>query len=917
MSRRTPGPPWVVRLYRALVLVFFEAGFRTRHGQEMERLFVERHREVRERGGRLAFLVGAGFDVVRSGVATRLDARRTTRAAGMGPVRGDDRGGGGMDGLRKDARYALRTLWKNPGFTAIAVATIALGIGGNTAIFSVVRAVLMGPLPYEDAERLVMIHGEMRARGVTNFPMSPPDFRDIRDQSTVLEGVAAGFTFAQSLTGDGEPVQIQTGLVTHDFFDVLGVDPILGRGFTEVDTRPNEAGVQPGAPGALPTVVLLSHALWQQRFGGDPGALGRTIEVAGITAEVVGVMPPAFELLLPPSATVARDVDVWTAARIDYDNAPRTNVFLRVVGRLRDGATVEQAQAEMDRIAGDLTAAYEGKAAAGFALSVEPLVEGLTADVRPILLALFGAVGFVLLIACANVANLLLVRASAREREFAVRAAMGGSRRRLIRQMLIESGILAMIGAVVGVAIAAVGVQAILALVPSDLPRAGQVGIDGVVLGFTFLAALGSALVFGLVPALQGSRVDLADSLKDRGQAGTRSSVRLVRNAVVVGEVALSTVLLVGAGLMLRSFVELTAVDPGYDAEGVLTFDVSLPFGRYPQASDRDQAMGELQRRIGALPGVESVSAAFPLPLDGNLFNGRYGLEDALADPSAYRQAAYRAVRPGYLETMGTRVLEGRAFTEADHADSASVVVVDEKLARTLWPDASAVGERMLVRIVTPEPEWVEVIGVVEHQRSEGLAAEGMEQIYFTDRHAGAFASSWVVRAGVDPAVLVPALRRAVDAVDSDLPIASVRRFQDDLDEAMGPTTFALTLIGVFGVTALLLASVGLYGVLSYVVRQRTAEIGVRVAFGAEANNIMGLVVRQGLTLAALGLGLGLAVAVPLSGAVEAMLIGVAPTDPVTFLAVSGVFSLVAVAACVVPARRAMRIDPVQALREG
>lgn len=821
-----------------------------------------------------------------------------------------------MDAVTNDLRYALRTLTKNPGFTAVAVFTIALGIGANTAIFSVVRAVLMGPLPYEDAGELVLVHGAMRTRGVTEFPMSPPDYRDIRDQSTVLADAAAVFTFAQSLTGDGAPVEVQMGLVTHNFFDVLGVAPALGREFGPDDDRPNEQGIQPGQPGALPNTAVLSHALWQQRFGGDPEALGRTIELGGVSAEVVGVMPPAFELLMPPGAALARDVEVWLAGRLDYDNSPRNNVLLRVVGRLRPDATIEQAQSELDRIAAGLAANNEAMAAAGFAIDVEPVAEGITADVRPVLLALFGAVGFVLLIACANVANLLLVRASARERELAVRAALGGSRVQLIRQMLLESGLLAMAGAALGIVLAALGIEALLAMVPSELPRVDQVGIDGAVLAFTFVAAVGAALVFGAVPAVQASRVELADALKDRGQAATRGSTRAIRNAVVVGEVALSTVLLIGAGLMLRSFVSLSSVEPGYDAEEILTFDVSLPFGRYPGPGDRDRVMTELRRQMAALPGVEAVSAVYPLPLDDDIMNGRYGLEDALTDPSAFRQAAYRAVRPGYFEAMGTSVLEGRTFSEADHADSSLVVVVDEILARRLWPDGSAVGERLLIRAITPEPEWVEVVGVVEHQRSETLAADGMEQIYFTDRYFGGFASAWVVRAGVDLSALAPALRGAVDAVDPNLPIASFRRLQSDVDEAMGPTTFALTLIGLFGVIALVLASVGLYGVLAYVVRQRSAEIGVRMAFGARAESILALVVRQGLGLAGAGLVLGLVVAVPLSGVLDAMLVGVAPTDTLTFVGISALFTVVALVACWIPARRATKVDPVQALRD-
>ena len=619
---------------------------------------------------------------------------------------------------------------------------------------------------------------------------------------------------------------------------------------------------------------------------------------------------------MPPTAALAEDPDLWLAARIDYENAPSNNVFLRPVGRLRDGATREQLQQQVDRISADLAANDQVKATAGYAARVESLHADLTAHVRPVLLALFGAVVFVLLIACANVSNLLLVRASGRDRELAVRAAMGGSRGRLIRQMLIESGLLAFAGAVVGVALASGGIGLLLSLQPDDLPRIEHVGVDGAALLFTLLAAGAAAIVFGTLPALQGSRVDLADALKERGSAGANAARRLVRNGIVIGEVALSLVLLIGAGLMVRSFVELMNVSPGFEAEGVITFSAALPFGAYPQPVDRANFSAELARRIEALPGVERASLAFPLPLTGNLANGRYGTEEALTDPESFRQAAYRSVRPGYFEAMGTRLLAGRTFSEADQADSTLVVVIDDKLAGILWPGESAVGRRFLIRAVTPEPEWVEVIGVVEHQRAETLAADGPETVYFTDRYMGSFGGTWVVKAGVDPAGLVSAIRQEVAALDPRIPVADVEPMTSYVEQARGPTRFALTLIGVFGLVALVLASIGLYGVLSYVVRQRTAEIGVRMAFGAEAGSILRLVVGQGLVLAAGGVALGLVAAVPMTGFMESMLVGVTPTDPLTFAAIASVFLGVAALACWIPARRAAHVDPVRALRD-
>jgi predicted permease len=820
-----------------------------------------------------------------------------------------------MDGLAKDLRYAARTLRRSPGFALVAVLTIALGIGANTAIFSVVRGVLLSPLPYPRSDELVVLWGEMRNRGVLDFPHSPPDFRDYREQADLFRDLGAVFTFPVSLTGDGEPEQVIAGLVTPNFFRVLGVQPGLGRDFAEEDGAPQGPAAPGGAPGPLPNMVILGHALWQQRYGGDPSILGRTIQIGGVASEIVGVTPDGFELLMPPGSALASPVDLWVAARLDYANSPRNNVFLRVVGRLKERATLEQAQAQVDRIATALAADDQVKTTAGYAVRLEPLQKGVTADVRPTLVALFGMVAFVLLIACANVSNLLLVRATGREREMAVRAAMGGSRGRLARQTLVESGLIAGAGALVGLALAWVGVRLLLALHPANLPRLDAIRLDGWVLGFTAMAAVGAALLFGMVPSLQASRLELADALKDRGQAGGGPGRRLLRDAVVVGEVALSVVLLIGAGLMVRSFVALTRVSPGFEAEGLLTFTVPVPFGRYPQPIDRANLHDALQRALEAVPGVTSASAALPLPLDGQLFNGRYGTEEALTNPEAFRQATYRAVLPEYFETMGTPLLAGRPLTRADQSDSARVVVVDDKLARILWPGESAVGKRLLIRAVTPDPEWMDVVGVVEHQYHESLTSEGRETVFMTDRYVGGGANGWAVRTTGDPLALVPSLRAALRDVDPDLPMADVRPMADLVQRAMAPTRFALTLIALFGVVALALAVVGLYGVLSYTARQRTAEIGVRMAFGAAAGRILRLVVAEGLALAAVGVVGGVGAALGLTRVMRSLLVGVTPTDPLTFVAIGAGFLVVAAGACWIPARRATHVDPVVALR--
>lgn len=826
----------------------------------------------------------------------------------------ETRRGGTVDGLRKDLAYAVRTLVNRPAFSAVAIVTIALGIGANTAIFSVVRAVLLRPLPYQDPSRLVMVWGEMTARNMQYWPHSPPDFYDYREQSELFEDFAGVFTFAQPLTGEGDPVQVTVGGVTQSFFSLLGVSPALGRDFVAEDVLappPDTTGGQPP-----PAMVILSHGFWQRKFGGDPSVLSRTVEVGGQQAQIVGVLPASFRFMVAPGAQMSDDVDLWTAARLDFQSANRNNVFLRVIGRLKPGVTVEQARAEIEAIATRLREQDQIKQSAGWRLNLVPLQEDLTQHVRPVMWALMGAVAFVLLIACANVSNLLLVRASTREREIAIRAAMGANRGRIFRQMLSESLVLAAAGGVLGLALASVGIDLLLALQPEDLPRIDAVRIDGTVLAFTLAATAAAALIFGLIPAYQVSGVELTSSLKERGREAASPGQRLLRSGVVVVEVALSVVLLIGTGLMVRSFIELQSVHPGYDAQGVLTFGLSLPGARYPEGPDRANFQRQLVQRLEALPGVEAVSGAFPLPLEDVAFAGRYGPEEALEDESLYGQADYRVVLPGFFEVLGTALREGRTFTAADDADGAPYVVVDVKLADALWPGQSAVGKRILIRAVTPDPQPVEIIGVVEHQRHPSVAVDGRETVFFNDSYLGNFGVlTWTVRTSLDPTAIVDQVRREVNQLDPLIPLDNVRPMQDYVDESMAPTRFALILIGIFGLTALVLASVGLYGVLSYAVRQRTNEFGIRMAFGAERGTILKLVLGQGMVLAVAGVGIGLVTAFFLTRVMASLLVDVAPTDPPTFFGIAALFTLVAAVSCALPARRATRVDPVVALR--
>ncbi len=824
------------------------------------------------------------------------------------------------DSFGQDLRYAMRALWKAPGFAAIAVLTIGLGIGANTAIFSVVRAVLLRPLPYSEPDRLAFVWADLTIRGVKNWPISPPILQDFRDQAESFSGFAGIVTGQTSLTGDeGDPMQVEQGNITPDMFSLLGVAPFLGRDFTADDAAPIGANAQGQPNQAPPQSVMLSYGLWSTRFGADPEILGRSINIGGGTAEVIGVMPSDFKLLVPPDTGLSPNVDLWLTPRFNVATWPsRANVVWSVIGRLEPDATLEQAQAEMDAIAARQREMDSIHETVGYELEIIPMQADITEQVRPMLLALLGAVGFVLLIACANVSNLLLVRAQSREGEIAIRAALGGGRWRLMRQMLTESTILALLGAVVGLALARGGIALLLAFQPAEFPRVDTVAIDLLVMGFTLLAAFASVVVFGMIPALQASNPQLADTLKDRGRSSALAQQKLFRNGVVVVEVALSVVLLIGAGLMVRSFVELQRVDPGFDAASVLTFRVQLQGQRYGAPEARANFQRELKERLEALPGAVSASAAAPIPLQGVLNSGRYGTEEALTDETAYGQADYRIVTSGYFETMQTRLLAGRVFSESEFNDPGhETVMVDAKLANILWPDEDPVGRRMLIRIQTVDPQWVEVVGVVEHQRATTLAEDGRETVYFTARYVGVAGNlTWIVRTSVEPESLAAQARGEVALMDPLLPVADVRTMDSYVAQANAPTRFALMLIGVFAVVALVLASVGLYSVLAYIVRQRTAEIGVRMAFGAERGHILRLIVGQGMVPTLIGIALGVLGAFWLTQFMASLLVGVQPDDPATFVGIAVLFAAVAVLASYVPARRATRVDPLVALRD-
>lgn len=819
----------------------------------------------------------------------------------------------------KDFMYAVRTLRHSPVFTMTAVATLALGIGASTAIFSVTNSVLLKPLPYKDPARLVVAVSDMRKRNVKDFPFSNADFFDLRNgTSRVFENLEAVFTFRGSLPKqDGTPEEVQFGNVTPNFFQMLGVPVVIGRNFTATDAVP-QTPTAPGSanPARLPNVAILSYEYFQHRYNGDPSILGRPIATAGGGGPlVVGVLARDFELLLAPSAQVDSKPDIWIAARLEYDNKNRNSVAAHLIGRLRAGVTLEQAQSQADLVAAELRRNFTIRNTAGFVIRLEPMQRYLVAHVRPAILALMGSAIFLLLIACANVANLMLVRMSLRQRELAVRASLGASMARLVKQTLIESGLLALLGTVLGVMLAWLGIHQLLSVAPHNLPRLDAIRLDPLVLAFSALIGLGAAALFGIVPAVRTSRPDVMSILRGSSRTAGLAGGGFLRNTVVVAEVALCFVLLVGSGLMFRSFLALQQIDPGFDPRQLLTFELLGPLGSNPQ--ERAAAKHLIHDRLASLPGVQAVTAGSPFPLTGNFSPIRWGNADALADPSKFQAVDFQLVLPGYLNVLRSPLLAGRTFTEADNEHDRNVVLVDQFLAAKVSPFESAVGKEILIRLRTPEPEWVEIIGVVAHQRAESLAEAGREQIFFTDGFLNhSVASHWALRTVSDPASYATAVRKQLADINPRFLITQLEPMSVTVGRAQSSTRFSLLLIGVFAGMGTLLASIGLYGVLSTVVRQRTAEIGVRMALGATPSSVFGLVVGKGLQLSAIGIIIGITAAAALTRLIASLLVGIKATDPITFAAMIVLFLAIAAVASWLPARRASALDPAKALHQ-
>ena len=829
--------------------------------------------------------------------------------------------------MLNDFFFAFRTLRKSPIFTITVIVTIALAIGASTAIFSVTNGVLLRKLPYKDPERLVLARGDLQKRNVKDFPISNVDFLDLRNGAkNSFEDFAAVSTFRFTLPGlDGTPERVRLASVSTNFFQMMGGSIIAGRDFQESDGTPQPpppaaaAGNAPAdgdGPPQLPNMVILSNEYFQQRFGGDRSVIGKTLPVAanfGPPPIIVGVLGPGFELLFPPKSNVEQFPSVWIAARIPYDVENRNNVQWRVIGRLKPGASMVQAQAEAETVAQKIREENTISKTAGQYFQLVPMKQHLVDEVRPTILALMGAVIFLLLIACANVANLMLVRASSRERELAVRAALGAGWWQIIRQTLAEALVLATLGTAIGVGLAYLGIRQLLAIAPENLPRLNAIGIDWQVLAFSVLAGLLSAVLFGMIPALRTAKPNLMDTLRAAGRSGALGAAGL-RNAVVVVEVALAFVLLIGSGLMFRTFLNIQRVNLGFDPNGLLTFQLLGNIGNTPQ--ERDTFKRQLREQLNAIPGVKSVTASNPLPLAGGFSPVRWGGAEAQTDPSKFQAADLQIVLPGYFEAMGTTLLSGRTFTQDDSNPDRNLLIVDQALAAKAFPNESAVGKRILFRVRTPEAQWGEIIGVVAHQRNTSLVEPGREQLYVTDGYVNHVAASWwALRTDGDPAALAGTAREVVRKMGKETFINQMQPMNTLVTAAQSQTRFSLLLIGVFSTIAAILAGVGLYGVLATSVRQRTAEIGVRMALGAAPSRIFRLMVGKGLFLSAIGIGIGLIAAFLLTRVLASMLVEVKPTDPVTFASVAVLFLIIAFLASWLPALRAAGLDPTTALR--
>jgi putative ABC transport system permease protein len=803
-----------------------------------------------------------------------------------------------MSTLLQDIRYGFRMLLKHKGFTAVAVMALALGIGANTAIFSLVNGVLLRPLPFPDAERIVYFEGRNPSSGITDSNISYLDFTDWSRQTDLFASTAAFWTGNANLGADGaEPERVPRAGVTTGFFSVLGVQPSLGRTFVPEDDK----------PGAF-TAAIISHGLWKRRFGSDPAIIGKQVQISSRPITVIGVMPPGFEF---PEQT-----QIWVTSAVSLSEEPRDNRAWSAIARLNPNVDLKLAQTRISAINAQLDKQFH-ETNKGWAAFLSTLHERVVREVKPSLLALLGAVGFVLLIACANVANLLLARSAARQKEIAIRAAMGASRTRVLRQMLTESILLSTIGGMAGLLLSFWLTDLLMSIVPEGAPRLGQIGIDYRVLTFALGVSALTGILFGIVPALQASKLDVTSALKEGGGSAEGNRRTSARSLLLVGEVALSLMLLVGAGLLIKSFLRLQEVRPGFNAHNVLIANLALPGAKY-----KDQQFVEffrqLRDRLEAAPGVQAVGGSINLPLNASGYAIGRGFipEGRPLTVDENKDAMFSTITGDYFRALQIPLLSGRTFEPRDNADAPKVVVINESVAkRHFGSSAAAIGKRL--SIWRDEKFMREIVGVVGDTKTGSLTGEGGMQIYVP--HAQDVQWNFmglVIRTAGDPAAFATTLRREVQALDKDQPVYNVRTMDDVVATSLGTRRVSMQLFAVFAGAALLLAALGIYGVMAYSVTQRTHEIGIRMALGAQKSDVLALVIRQGMTLTVIGVVVGVAGAFALTRLLANLLFGVAATDPLTFVAIPLLLLFVALVACYLPARRAARLNPTIALAQ-
>jgi putative ABC transport system permease protein len=816
-----------------------------------------------------------------------------------------------MTTLLQDLRYAVRLLLRTPGFTLLAALTLALGIGANAAIFSVINAVLLAPLPYAAPDRLAIVYSQFPTMSFNRFWTSAPEFLELRQKSRSFEELGAYATGAANITGGDEPVRVRVARVSAGLFSVLGVQPAMGRTFTAKEDLPN---TEP--------MLVLSHELWRRAFGADRGVIGQRVQVDGVDRTVIGVMPAGFDV-------GEERIEAWAPLALDPANpGGRASHYLYMVGKLKPGVNVEQARSELAGLVlrwKDELPDTHVPSPDGHPLVIQPLLDDMVGSVRPKMWLLMGAVGLVLLIACANVANLLLARAEARQKEIAVRTALGAQRGRLLRQFLTESIVLSLFGGALGLLLATWGVRAIVATNPESLPRVREIGIDGRVLLFTLGVAIVTGVLFGLAPAMHARASVMFAALKEGSQRSTAGAGRqFLRRALVISEVALAATLVIVGGLLIRSFWLLQQVDPGFDAKNVLTFQIALPDARYPEEPQVVACYQRLVDRLRVLPGVESAAAAWGLPPKRDLLANDTEFEGVPEPPNGPVQNVdyWQFVSHDYLETLKIPIVNGRGFLPSDAAGTPGVVLVNETTAKLFWPGKDPLGRRLRA----PGPDdaplpWLSVVGVVKDVKQAGLEAKTGTEVYFLQSQmpvtlGGASDDMYLLlRTAGDPLSLVSQVRREVRALDPGLPLADVRSLERVVFESVAQPRFITSMALLFAVVALALAAVGTYGVLSYSVEQRTQEIGVRMALGAQGRQVLGMVLAQGAGLVMVGLVLGVVLALALRRLLAGMLFGVAATDPTIFASVVVVLAAVSLIACYLPARRATRISPLVALR--